>query len=40
MSDPLYKLDKLEMSREEILSVYEQGPERVIELVEGLLSIK
>ena len=39
MSDPVYKLDKLEMSREEILSVYEQGPEKVIELVEGLLSI-
>jgi len=39
MSDPSHKLDKLEMSREEILSVYEQGPEKVIELVEGLLSI-
>lgn len=39
MSEPLYKLDKLETSREEILSVYEQGPEKVIELVEGLLSI-
>ena len=39
MSDPLYKLDKLEMIREEILSVYGQGSEKVIELVEGLLSI-
>ena len=39
MSDSVYTLDKLEMSREEILSVYEQGPEKVIELVEGLLSI-
>ncbi|MFQ5641911.1 MAG: IS66 family transposase [bacterium] len=27
------------MSREEILSIYDKGPEKVIELVEGLLSI-
>jgi transposase len=39
MSDPVYPLDKLEMSREEILSIYEQGSEKVVELVEGLLSI-
>lgn len=39
MIDPVYKLEKLEMNREEILSVYDQGAEKVVELVERLVSI-